>query len=363
MAATTIARYLSPTNTHLPVSTGIVVGYVRDQNEFAFNRYVQLVETKSVNGLYYTVDSDHPARMRARSEYVWQSGAKAPQGNTNVGTFKMDDFVCGQLCFPFTVGEVAVQQAQEFGGWDPLTYEAKSMAQQAMTLRTNDIWTSTGTLNLDSSASWPAASTSSAATLSGVGGGTWVNSTSNTQVIKLSLWHAVRKILQVTNGHVKPSDLLLVISPTDAINISASAEIVDFVKQQASAPELLTETWQKNPNAAWMLPKKLYGIELVVEDTAYVTSLPIDGGFATTAGTRAYAKADGNAVLLSRPGGISAPFGAKSFSTVQAYYYKNDMSVEAQHLPWDKLHEGRVIDYRVMVTPALSSGYDITGIS
>ena len=356
------SRYLAPNITHLPIATGTIVGYVRDPKEFALNDYVQLVETKSVNGMYYTVDHDHPARMLKRSEFVWQPGADAPQGNTNLGTFVMTDFVCEQLAFPFTVSEIAVEQAKEFAGWDPLTYEAKSMAQQAMTLRTNDVWSSNGTLNLDNSANWPAANTGSAATLSGVGGGTWANSTSNTQVIKKSLLGAARVINQITNGVVKPSDLVCVISPTDAISIAASAEVVDFVKQQAGAQKLLTDTWG-NPNEMWGLPEQLYGIRFRVENTAYVTTLPVDGGFSATAGTRAYAKADGNAVLLARPGGIAAPFGARSFCTVQIYFHKYDLAVEAMYEPWHKLHRGRVIDYRAIITPALSSGYDITGIS
>lgn len=356
------ARYLSPTNTHLPVATGIVVGYVRDPKEFALNRYCQLVETKSVNGLYYTLDPDHPARIRKRSEFVWQPGADAPQGHTNLGTFVAADFVCEQLAFPFTVGDIAVEQAKEFAGWDPLTYEAKAMAQQAMTLRTNDVWSSNGSLYLDNSSNWPTANTASAATLSGNGGGTWANSNTTDQTIKKSLWNAVRTINQLTNGVVKPDDLVCVVSPEDAIDIAASEEIVDFVKQQASAPSLIQDPWG-NPNEMWLLPPRLYGIKFLVEATSYVSTLPIDGGFATTAGTRAYAKGNGNAVLLARPGGISAPFGARSFSTLQCYWHKYDMAVEAMHDPWNKLHRGRVIDYRTFVTPSLVSGYNITGIT
>ena len=356
------ARYLSPTNTHLPVATGIVVGYVRDPKEFALNRYCQLVETKSVNGLYYTLDPDHPARIIKRSEFVWQPGADAPQGHTNLGTFKSDDFVCERLAFPFTVGDTPVEQAKEFAGWDPLTYEAKAMAQQAMTLRTNDVWSSNGDLYLDNSANWPAYNTASAATLSGVGGGSWKNATSANQVIKKSLWNAVRRINQVTNGVVKPEDLVCVISPQDAIDIASADEIVDFVKQQASAPSLVQDPWG-NPNELWLLPPRLYGIKLLVENTSYVNTLPIEGGFSVTAGTRAYAKGNGNAVLLARPGGISAPFGAKSFCTLQCMWMGYDMAVETLHDPWNKLHRGRVVDYRKFITPALSSGFNITGVT
>ena len=45
-----------------------------------------------------------------------------------------------------------------------------------------------------------------------------------------------------------------------------------------------------------------------------------------------------------RPGGIAAPFGAKSSCTVQCYWHKWDMAVESLHEPWHKLHRGRVID-------------------
>lgn len=355
-------RYLSPTNTHLPVATGTVIGFIRDPAKFKMNEYCQFVETPSVTGLYYRLDHDHPARIVSKAEFDWAPGADAPQGHTNLGGFDMVGFTVERLAFPFNLDEVAVEQAREFAKWDPLEYEAKAMATQAMTLRVMDVWTAGGTLNLDNPSNWPAASTATAATLSGNGGGTWANSTAALQTIYRSLMAAAQAINLNTNGTVDPNDLVLVISPAAAIAMRASAEIVDFVKQQGSAPEILMKGWTGNPNWLWGLPPNLYGIKLVVESTPYVSTLPVVGGNVVTAGTRAYAKADNYAALLTRPGGVDAPFGSRSFGTLQCYWHKYDMAVEARFDSWNKKHDGRVVDYRTFITPAIVTGYLIQNI-
>jgi hypothetical protein len=355
-------RYLSPTNTHLPIATGTVVGYIRDPREFALPRYCQFVETPSVTGVYYKLDPDHPVRIPAKANFAWAPGARAPQGHANIGDFEIDNFQCERLAFPFTLDQEGVQQAQAYAGWDPVTYEAKAMAQQAMTLRTIDIWSPGGTLQLDTPTNWPSTNTGSAAQLAGNAvGSTWANSTSNLQTIKKSLLSAARIICFLTNGCVRPKDMMVVINPNAAIATAASQEIVDFVKQQASSPSILEKAWD-NPNELWGLPNNLYGFPLVVEDAVFVNNYPSVGGNPQVPGTRVYAKADNYAVLLSRVGAIDAPFGARSFSTVQCYWHKYDMAVEAKTEYWDKLEEGRVVDYRTFITPSTITGFNITNI-
>lgn len=353
-------RFLSPTNSFLPVPTGIVSGYVRDPKEFALNDYVQFVESPSTTGSYYVLDRDHPVRMVNPAEFDWAPGSRAPQAHTNAGKFHLNAFMLDRVAPTFELDETTVEMARKYGNWDPIAYESKAMADQAMNMRTMRVWLSgQNGLALDTPATW-GSNTASAATLAQVPGGTWANSQSTAPVIQTSLFEAARRINIATNGKVKPSDLTIVINPVAAIQVAVSNEIKDFVKQQASAPDILKSGWD-NPNKLWGLPADLFGFKLCVEDAARVTTASNTSG---AAGSRSYIKADSSAVLLARPGGISAPFGGKSFSTVQLYWHKYDMAVE-MHQPdggWHKMWEGRVVDYRTVVSPAIESGYQIQGI-
>lgn len=354
-------RFLSGTNGFLPVPTGTVVGYVRDPKEFALNNYVQFVESPSTSGSYYTLNRDHPARITKAAEFDWAPGSRAPQAKTNEGTFSLTAFMLDRVAPTFEVDEVAVDMAKKYGKWDQIEYESKAMAQQAMTLRTMRVWSSEANgLALDTTATW-GTSTDTAATLSGIGGGTWANAQAAAPVIQPSLFEAARRIHLATNGTVKPSDLTLVINPIDAIALAASNEVKDFVKQQASSPDILKNGWD-NPNQLWGLPATLFGFKLCVEDAMRVTTAPTA---TSTDGTRSYIKANNSAALFARPGGINAPFGSKAFSTVQLYWYKYDMAVE-MHQPdngWHKMWEGRVVDYRTVISPAIESGFLIRNIT
>lgn len=353
-------RFLSPTNAFLPIPTGTVVGYITEPKEFAMNSYVQSVESPSTSGSYYTLNRDHPARVVTDAEFDWAPGSRAPQAHTNAGPFSLTAFMLDRVAPTFELDETSVEMARKFGKWDPINYEAKAMAQQAMILRTKRIWTSGANgLNLNATATW-GSNTDSAANLSGVIGGTFANAQASAPVIQPALMEAARRINITTNGAVKPSMLTLVINPNLAIKLASANEIRDFVKQQASSPEILKSNWD-NPNELWGLPATLFGFKLAVEDAAYVSTRPTD---TATLGSRSYIMADNHACLFARPGGINAPFGSKAFSTVQLYWYKYNMSVE-MHQPdngWHKSWEGRVVDYRTIVAPAIESGFQITGV-
>lgn len=353
-------RFLGATDSFLPIPTGVVTGYVRDPKEFAFPDYTQEVESPSVHGSYYKLDRDHPVRMVNPAEFDWAPGSRAPQALTNAGRFHLVSFMLDRVAPTFELDETAVEMAKKYGKWDPINYESKAMADQAMNMRTMRVWTSDANgLALDTASTW-GSNTASAATLSQVPGGNWANSQSSSPVIQTSLFEAARRINIATNGKVKPSDLVLVINPVAAIQIAVANEIRDFVKQQASAPDLIKSGWD-NPNKLWGLPADLFGFRLVVEDAMRVTTAPVAAG---TDGSRSYIKADSSACLLARPGGISAPFGAKAFSTVQLYWHKYNMAVE-MHQPdngWHKMWEGRVVDYRTIISPAIESGFLITSI-
>ena len=129
----------------------------------------------------------------------------------------------------------------------------------------------------------------------------------------------------------------------------------------ALAPEpglnLITGELRPNPNELWGPPSHVAGIKIVVEDAIYVSTRNNADG---TDGTRGYIKAADSALLLARPGGLDAPYGGRSFSTVSLFYYRYEMSVESRYDTWNKRHEGRVIDYYIPKVTAAPAGYRIT---
>lgn len=343
-------RFVSPTNAVLPEQTGVLVGFVRDPKKFKLNNYVQLVNSPGATGVYHELDRDRPIRVVSDAEFAFEDGDEAPTGNTNKGNFQMQEFRCQRRAIPFTVGEEAAEAFQKQGAFDPILFESQSCASQAMVLRTKNVMDL-----IDTSGAW-GSYTDSATNL---GGGKWDAGTSTAPYLKKGLLAACRLINFVTNGVVQISDLRLILNPIDAIKISASAELHDYIKSSKDAEAMITGELRPNPNELWGLPRRLYGVEVVVEDAVSVSTRNKADG---TAGTRGYLKSADSALLVSRAGGIDAPYGSKSFSTVQLFYHKYEMSAEMRHDNWNKRHEGRVIDWYTSKIVAAPAGYFVSDI-
>lgn len=353
-------RYLSGTNAFVPQSTGQVIQYIRDPKEFALNRWVQNINTPATVFLWAKLDQDQPVRMVNEAEFAWEDGADRPTGNHNMTSFEWVEGRCYRRDYPYTLGLQACEQARKFGAFDPEEVESKSVASQAMTNRVNRI------INLcETSANW-GINTADANVLNS-GAGTWDGASNDPSdpgylAIKKTLLEACRRINLLTNGKVKPKDMRLVISPGLAMAMANTGEIHDYVKSTYQTSIKNMEETLGNVNEQWGLPPKLYGVEVVVEDAVRVSIYPnADGTKATiAAGTRTYCKADTNAILVSRPGGIDAPYGAPSFSTVQCYFYEYEMAVESRTDTWNKKVEGHVVEQFKEVLAASPSGYLIT---
>jgi hypothetical protein len=354
-------RYLSGTNGFLPQATGTVIGYTRDPKEFAANRWVQNIQAPAPVFLYAQIDQDQPVRMVNEAEYAWEDGADRPSGNHNLTSFNWVEGRTFRRDYPYTLGLQAVETARKLGAFDPELVEAKSVASQAMTNRVNRL------INLCETAGNWGNNTATANVLNG-GAGYWDTASNDPTdpgylAIKKSLLEALRRINLGTNGMVKPKDMRLVLSPGLAMAMANTGEIHDYVKSTANTSiQNLTDTLG-NVNEQWGLPPKLYGVEVVVEDAVKVTIYPnADGTKASTAlSERAYCKSDTNAFLTSQPGGIDAPYGTKSFGTVQCYFYEYEMAVQSRTDTWHQKIEGHVVEQFKEVLAAAPSGFLITG--
>jgi hypothetical protein len=353
-------RYLSGSNGFVPSATGQAIAFTRDPSRFKVNSYTQNLRTPKVIGLYAVLDRDQPARVKTDQEFAWEDGDPRPSGNNNMGTFQWREFKVERRDYPYTVGEQAIEQAE---GWNPKAFFNASVLQQAMTNRTNRIVTL-----LQTAANWPTASTATAKVLNGSSGtGAWAlgsNDPTNSGFlnIKKSILEVCRRINLATNAVVEPKDLVLVISPGMAIAISETSEYHTYLEKSRFALGQLHGD-VPNQNEQWGIGTRLYGVECVVEDCVSVSTRPstLNSGDVTGGGgTRAYVMADASPVIISRKGGIDGNYGSPSYSTLQCYFYKYELAIEAFDDVRNKRVEGHVVEQYKEILAAPAAGFLIT---
>ena len=237
--------------------------------------------------------------------------------------------------YGFAIGDLTVQNAD----WDIVAQHAAVKAQQAMTARTQLA------ISALEGASLPSGNVID---VSGTYSSTWAASTTTSKTIRKSLTAAAEKILDNTLAAVDVSDLVVVINSNLAKALAECDEIVDYIK---GSPEALAQIRGELPgrNVIYGLPNKLFGFELVVEDTRKVTSkrgstknvsqiLPND---------RAY--------MIARVGGLEGLYGGPNFSSLVCFALRdNEFRVETRRDEDNKRTVGRIIDticYKV-VCPA-----------
>lgn len=339
----------SGTNTFIPnheATGGLIVGFSRNPKDFAMNKYLEIRKVDRVAGYYLTLASQQPARITTSdiAKYVWADGNARPSGIDNLDKFTFVRYDTVRYDYPFTIGDMAQQQAD----WDPILVHAQSTAQEAMTAR--------GLLSYAtlSAASW-GSNTSAVDGGLVAGGKNWTNGTDTTPYIKTSLNKAKIQVLKSTIGVVKPRMMKLVINPNTARAMAESQEIHSYLARSVFAyPNLAGDQALVDD---YGLPPILYGHEVVVDDTVVITSKPNSSGTATYT----FSVADGEAFFLSRVGGIEGPAGGPAFSTLTAFFYQDEMTVETLADPRNRRTEGHVVDnYQIQVTSPRSGYYFTT---
>jgi hypothetical protein len=321
----------------------LVINFSRNPKKFALNRYIQIIPTKKTAGYYLEMTVEEAGRLLNTdgAEFNWPDGADAPAGTDGTESFRFLEFRTQRKAYAVRLGEMAVEQA----GWAISDQHLAIKAQQAMTSRTQDVVTV-----LTNTANYAASHASAVSAISG-NSGTWAASTTARQDIKRSLNYAALQILTDTLSAVDEESLRVILSPTDAANISQCQEIVDHIK---GSPDALAQIRGELPgrNVRFGLPDKLYGFEIVVEDAVKTTSRK----GATAA--KQFVWPQGTAVMCSQVGGLVGVADAPNFSTACLFVYeKDEMAVETQHDVWNKRHDARIIDNRQAKVVAPSSGY------
>lgn len=326
----------------------LTIAFSRNPKEFPLPKYCQYREVKKTAGLYLRIKAEECARIvyAGLEDYVWPDGADAPK-RTELEAFRYEDYRTTRYAFPMQIGAKAMDEAD----WDVMGINQAFNLQKAMTARTvRAIAALTNTSN------WDTSHYEYVDNITGVTGD-WENSTSALQNIKKSIQYAVEQIHLDTLGVVKKEDLILLMSPTTARKVGTSQEIIDFVKQQPSAPAIISgkDSWLLEE---YGLPARLYGLPIEIEDCVRVATQR-----GATTQTKAFALAEGNAFVLARPGSIESVAGTgPSFSTLTAFL-KEEMTVESKRDPDQRREETRVVDDFDIVMTAPVSGFWFRGVT
>ena len=352
--------FLSQYNGFIAPATEQAIAYVMEPGRFKLTQYVQFIKAEKPIVRWAFLDPDEPARVVSDADYAWPDGQMRPEPKGNMGNFLWTDARTTRRNYGYTIGQEALDNAD----WNARAFFNSIQLSKAMINKTNRIITM-----LQTTANW-GGNYASADTLSGLGAGNgkWTTASSDPSApqylaIRKSIMKALTNITLATNGAVQPADLKLIVSPNLAQQMSSTSEINNYLKSSPSAIQVLNGQIL-NPNVAWGLPPDLYGIPVVVEDTVIVNSPPNASGTLAVAGTdRNFVKNDTTAILVSRVGGVRGNYGAPSFSTVQCFFFKYELAIEAELDAYNKLHRLNVVEQFHEVIPAPQSGFLITGVS
>lgn len=338
-------------NTYVPdhdATGNLIVSFSRNPNKFPLAKYAQYRPVKKTTGLYLRIKAEECGRILNSNlaDYVWADGQDAPK-RPETEEFRYEDYRTKRYAYPWQLGDKAMEEAD----WPVDNVNERVCAQKSMTARTLKVLTA-----MQTTGNWDATHVSDVSSIE-TNSGSWEDSTSARQDIKRSITYAVELIAKDTFSVVEIADLNLVMNPLTARRIGTSQEIVEFVKQQSSAPGILSHT------DAWILeqyglPARLYGLPIVIEDTVRVSTRR---GASTQ--TKSYPLANGEAFVLARPGSIEAAGGnGPSFSTVTCFL-KEEMTTWRKNDPDNRRTDGRVVDDFDCVMTAPVSGYWFRNVS
>lgn len=327
------AVYPSPTNVVVPnleATNRLIVDFARNLNEFPVLRYTQIMPVKTITGLFIRMTVEEAGRILTSdlSEFVWPDAQDAPTGLDNTESFQFETYRAERYVFTAAIGE----RTQEAAQWDITNQQANIKARQAMTARTQ-----MAVNRIFNTSAYPA---SHVIDVNATFGARWNQATTSNLVIRKSLNAAVQRILDDTLGAVRPKDLILLMSDNVARAIAESGEFADYLKGSPDALGALRYQFKDDstlPNA-FGLPKRLYGLEVVVDDTRKVTTKK-----KSAAPTVEPVLPSNMAAVISRVGALEAVYSPVAFSTCM-FFIKDEMKVETVYDQINKRTLIRVIE-------------------
>ena len=325
-----------PYNTFVPnakSSGNLFVDFSRNINDFKVLQYCQPVPVENPLGIWYQMGLDERALIIEAdgAKYAWADGMDRPDPQDVSEYFSELGFRCKRRSFADRIGKMTSENA----AWNELDRRQRSLAQKAMTFRTIQVINA-----LTTQANWPSSHVLDFSGTPVTGAiGNWAASTSARLTIKRALNYIKQLILLDTRAAVKSDDLLLVMGPDTAAQLSVSQEIVELVKNNPTGKQFLLNQ-QEFKKANFGLPDRLYDTDYVIEETVQVTS---QRGLLTQ--TAQYVIPLGTVIVVHRPSDLEGIEGGRSFSTVTIHIYReDDMKVETDEDKWNRVTKTAVSD-------------------
>lgn len=341
---------------------GMQIGYSRNIEDFRLPQYCLVKPVTVQAGLYRKFNPAVGARLGTNpaADAAWPAGAKRPNGLKNQQESSLVPYQTQRTSEVVETDFLAVQQAT----WGVEDTNARNLGQIAMTRRT---WLAHQALSgaaLGSNTApvdYAQSGSIIAARLPAATAGNWMTGTNQQPNFLISLQYAASQITLATYGAI-PAGLgnyVLVVNPNTAMNMAVAPEIQNALGQSQFAGNLVTGVNRLSDaenvilpyNQSFGLPLYYRGVRIVIEDAVYD---PLGTPTLNTLGTGSYVMADNTAYLLyvgpkfldnriAKPDvteGDNQLFYPISNSLVQ--FTKEDFTVEARQLTWDRMTEAAV---------------------
>lgn len=340
----------APTSVIVPnfeASNRLIVDFARNVNQFPVLQYTQIQPVKKILGLWLEMTVEEAGRILNTdlSDFNWPDGQDAPLGLEETESFQFKTFQCQRKLFKAAIGDLTRDNAE----WDIINNHASIKARQAMTARTQ-----MAVNKIFDTSLYPS---SHVIDVNSTFGAKWNAATTANLVIRKSLNAAVQRIIDDTLGAVSSKDLVLVMSDNVAKAISESGEFADYLKGSPDALGALRYQFKDEDVAPknFGLPRRLYGLEVIVDDTRKVTT--------KKGQTKSISPVlpSNMAAVVARPGALEVPYSPVAFSTCTFYTFQ-EMQVETIHDTINKRTVVRVIENYDCVLTAPAAGVVLTNV-
>jgi hypothetical protein len=323
----------------------LIVNYSRDPKKFRINELMTITPVSKPIGKYLRIAPEVQGNITDRwnQSRRWADGAPCPIQLEAGQKHEFLEYFSERYVESFPIG----YETENNAVWDIVSTQSKVLAGRMMTGVALEAYNV-----LQDSANYTNTGTATSA-----GGGKWDVATSTNRYIFNSLMAGLDAIQKSTMNGVDERDLTLVVSPTVAEQMAASAEIADYM---AGSP--FSATWLQGKEFTGQLsnrglPPELYGIKVVVDPLVRDTAaLGATSSKSFTAGaTTAY--------LIARQGAIGSEAGGSNFSFLHCFRYTPmEFFTEVVDMPFDKRKILRVIDHRVVKAIATEAAYLFTAV-
>lgn len=322
--------------------------YSRNPKKFNLPKWAAHRTVKATQGKYLDLGASEASRVVSLNDHEWADGADRPDRNANLESFEYLPFMTKRYSFPFHVGTRTANQAP----WDLVPWMSRVAAQKAMTARTKKALSVCNATNF-------AGSTVACGSISG--GGQWSSATNTNPYILITFLYVMQAINKATQGAVEPNMINCTIDPVVAAVMRKSTELTDFIKQQASAPDIMggKEFFNK-----WGIPEYLYGIRMIVEDTVVNSAkkgATDSKGYAMGGDTALFTTNSMNVGEYSEKPDLPPGDDMPTLDTVTVFLYE-DMTVENMEDPRNRRITGDVVDDYDVVVTSPKSGYLVTDV-